>query len=94
MTEETGLVSLVEIVDAETKVSEVAIPGKVTGYLAFYQSTTGKWEMVTSSDANRPHHPILPYWSHETKQEAVKAAMAMKYAKIDLIKIVAVEFEL
>lgn len=91
MTEE---MKMVEITDAETKVSEIAIPGKITGYLAFYKNSTyGKWDMVTTFEASRTPHPVLPYYAHETKQDAVKSAMAMKYANIEFLKIVAVEFE-
>lgn len=82
---------LVEIVDAETTVSEVAIPAKMTGYLAFYKQTNGKWDMVTKFDAHRGSHPVLPYWAFESKQEAVTASMALKFA--GFIKIVAVDFE-
>lgn len=82
---------LVEIVDAETKVSEIAVPTKVTGYLAFYKNNIGKWDMVTSFRADAGNHPVLPYWSFETKQDAVTAAMAHKAA--GFIKIVAVDFE-
>lgn len=90
MTEE---MKMVEIVDAETKVSEIAIPGKVTGYLAFYKNSMGKWDMVTSLGTSMLGHPVLPFYAHETKQDAVKSAMAMKYANIEYLKIVAVEFE-
>ena len=91
MTEEN--IKMIEIKDAESVVSEIALPKSVTGYLAFYRNLNYKWEMVTTFDTNRPVHPVLPYYAHETKQEAVKAAMSIKYAKMDSIKIVAVEFE-
>ena len=85
---------IVEIVDAQTTVTEIAIPNKVTGYFAFYKnSASGKWDMVTTFEVNRTHHPVLPYYAHETKQDAVKSAMAMKHANIEFLKIVAVEFE-
>jgi hypothetical protein len=91
MTEE---MKMVEITDAETTVSEIAIPSKITGYLAFYKNfVSGKWDMVTTFVTGQTPHPVLPYYAHETKQDAVKSAMAMRYANIDLIKIVAVEFE-
>lgn len=82
---------LVEIVDAETKVSDIAIPSTVTGYFAYYKTSTGKWDAVTTFDPNRGNHPVLPYWAFETKQEAVKSAMALK--AVGFIKIVAVDFE-
>ena len=90
----TDEMKMVEIVDAETTVSEIALPKVVTGYLAFYKnSSNAKWDMVTSFKPEHASHPVLPYWVHETKQSAVQSAMAMKYANIEFIKIVAVEFE-
>lgn len=87
-------IKMIEITDAETEVSEIALPKIVTGYLAFYKnSSTAKWDMVTSFKPEHSNHPVLPYWAHETKQSAVQSAMAMKYANIEFIKIVAVEFE-
>lgn len=83
----------VEIVDAETTVSEIAVPNKLTGYFAFYKNSMGKWDMLTQFDHNRGNHPILPYYAFESKQEAVRSAMGMKYTQVDFIKIVAVEFE-
>lgn len=90
MTEE---MKMVEIVDAETTVSEIALPSKITGYLAFYRNLNYRWEQVTTFDPNKTSHPVLPFYAHETKQDAVKSAMSLKYAKIDSIKIVAVDFE-
>lgn len=83
--------NLVEIVDAETKVSEIAVPTKVTGYLAFHKNNTGKWDMVSSFRPDAGYHPVLPYWCFETKQDAVTAAMSHRAS--GFIKIVAVEFE-
>jgi hypothetical protein len=89
----TDEMKMIEITDAETTVSEIALPSKITGYLAFYRNLNYKWEQVTTFDANKQSHPIIPHCAYETKQEAVKSAMSLKYAKMDSIKIVAVEFE-
>ena len=84
--------NLIEIVDAETQVSEIAVPTKITGYIAFYKNNQSKWDMVTSFDPNRGIHPVLPYWVFTSKQEAVTNAMSVKNIQ-GFIKIVAVDFE-
>ena len=79
-----------DIKEQKAIVSEVMIPAKVTGWIAFVRGVGGPWQTVTS--VKHESDPVLPFYAYRTREEAIIAAQGSCFQPKS-VKLVAVEFE-